>query len=60
MVGFFWVPGFVAQIVCGDSCCASSVIAGVHKQLDTDDLQDQKLGGLQSGLEATRITFALV
>ena len=24
-----------------DSCCESSVVAGMHEQLDTDDLQDQ-------------------
>ena len=36
------------------------MISVVHEQLDPDDLPDQKLGGLQSGLEATQITFALV
>jgi len=36
------------------------LIVGVYEQLDADGLHDQKLGNLQSGLEATRITFALV
>jgi hypothetical protein len=41
----FWTAvGFVAQIAFAkDSLSASSVLAGGHEQLDTDDIQDPKL-----------------
>lgn len=53
--------GFVAQMaICKDSLCESSAITDCHEQLDTDDVQDPEPGGVQSILEATRISFDLV
>lgn len=52
--------GFVAQIGWWDSCFEPSVIAGCHEQLDTDDLQDPELGGLQPNPKAARIVIHLV
>jgi hypothetical protein len=38
---------FVAQIaICKDSLFESSMIANCHEQLDPDDVQDPKLGGV--------------
>lgn len=53
-------PLIPSTLVGGGSVCETSVIGGDNEPLDIDDLQEQQLGGLQLGLEATRITFALV
>jgi hypothetical protein len=39
--------GSVAQIAWGDSFRESSVVAGLHEQTYTPDLQDQELTSLQ-------------
>jgi hypothetical protein len=40
------MKGFVAQMPRGDSSRESSVVAGMHEQTYTRDLQDQELAGL--------------
>ena len=53
--------GFVAQIAFAkDSLSDSIVLAGGHEQLDTDEVQDPELGGLQFFTQATRIVIDLV
>ena len=39
-----------------DSCRESNVVAVPHEQTDITDLQDDKLGCLQCGAEASRVT----
>jgi len=38
----------------------SSVVASCYEQLDTDEVQDPELGGLQFFTQATRIVIDLV
>ena len=52
--------GLVAQTGSRDSCCESSVIAGVHEQLAPYELHDQKLVTLYSSPEAAWFAFDLV
>jgi archaellum component FlaC len=43
-----------------DSSCESSVVAGLHEQTDTPDLQDQELARLQRSAEAPWLADPLV